>query len=243
MKSASSGNKEKNMKRYIGMILAILALCIAHSVNAEEKIPVGKLEKKFSFTGTLKFDLYLPKGKPAFTEQGLFLYAHRKVGDYGIGAGIDQWGGTDKIQSNHWTARPFVTVNWKQFYFVGGYQADTKHGNGHVFFGAWYVDKCGKLSVFFDPRYYRGVRNDASDFIDIFGFVKYAISPKYSLGIKGEYIGWFGKDRSHHWSMAGLIAERKFNNFTLGLEPAITLDTTAKCGTAPTFWFRTYFSF
>ncbi|MFA5872018.1 MAG: hypothetical protein WC858_04870 [Parcubacteria group bacterium] len=226
------------------LLVMFLSTTLASTTLAEEEISPKVLEKKFSLLGTLKFDLYIPKGKPAFTEHGFFLYAHREFGDYGIGAGADQWGGWDKFQSNHWTARPFMTVNWKQFYLIGGYSADSKHGDGHIFAGMWFVDKWwNSLDVFVDARYFIGVRNEISDFIDIFSSLKYAINNKYKIGMEAEYIGWFGQDKDHNWSMAGIVGERQFNGWSLGIRPAIAWDTTDKYGTVPNFWLRTFINF
>jgi len=235
------------MKRssWIFSILFVLVLAIvAPALASDGELEAAKLEKPFSFSGSLKFDLYAPKGQPAFTEYGVSLYAHRKLNkDWGLGIGADQWGGTDKQQSNHWTARPFATVNWKQFYGIAGYSVDTrKTGDNHMFFGMWYIDKIGRFDILLDSRYYASQNKRLSDFVDIFGEVKFALNDTYKIGVVGEYIGWFGKDRGHNWSFAAIEGERKFQGFSLGLRPGIAWDMTPK-GTVPTFWLRTYCTF
>jgi hypothetical protein len=223
----------------------ILAIAISTPVLASDgEISPEKLEKKFSLEGTLKFDFYVPKGKRAFVEPGLFIYAHYNINDWGLGAGVDQWGGFDKVLSNHYTVRPFATVNWRQFYAIAGYSTDTcRTGDDHVFFGMWYIDKIGKFDLFLDTRHFQSVNSRISSYIDIYGEVKYALDDLYKVGVVGEYIGWFGKERSHNWSFAGIEGERKFKYFSVGLRPGVAWDMTSKCGTVPTFWLRTYITF
>lgn len=227
----------------------ILATAISTQILAAdgEEISPEKLEKKFSLEGALKLDLYVPmqKGKQAFIEPGLFLYGHYRLNkDWGLGAGVDQWGGYDRLQSNHWNVKPFATVNWRQFYGIAGYSVDTrKFGDNHIFFGMWYVNKFGKFEVFLDPRFYKSVNSNVSDYVDLFGSVKYALNDKYKVGVEGEWTHWLGRHNDHHWSFVRILGERKFNGFSFGLGPGIAWDISKKNGTETTFYLRTYILF
>jgi hypothetical protein len=223
--------------RLLLVTMAAIAVLVT-SVMAEEEISPKQLEKKFSMSVLIKNDFYQPtNGRPGFFENGVVIYGHHKLdGDYGIGAGIDTWGGKNE---NFWLVRPFVTVNKGPYYLICGYNADT-FGAGHVFTGFWYVKQINRFDIFLDARYYVGVRKQASDFLDVFGSVTHPIGQsRFYAGLEGEIIKWWGQNKDHSWSfIAPVVGFKLTKQVKLFVRPGISWDRTCK-GTDQAFYLRT----